>query len=151
MGLYEIKTGNKDILNKKISGQYVPECLLTNIIEWIKLPKSSVKEGVVYVVTTSFLQPNNLYKIGYTKNFEQRLKTFNQYRHSSEPQYFAVALYSTSNAKKLETTIHKILKNYRDEGEFFQLDITKIKQAFEGENCAKDKELAEKMNKVTVN
>jgi predicted GIY-YIG superfamily endonuclease len=146
MGLYEIKGGNKNVISAKTTGQYVPECLLPNIIEWIKLPKSSVKEGVVYVVTTSFLQPNNLYKIGYTKNFEQRLKTFNQYRHSSEPQYFAVALYSTSNSKKLETTIHKKLRNYRDEGEFFQLDLTKIKQAFEGENCD-----AEKMNKVAVN
>ncbi len=151
--IYEIRESNNDPINKQITGQYVPECLLPNIIEWIKSPISHIKEGVVYVVTTSFLRPNNIYKIGYTKNFEQRLDIFNAYRHSSEPQYFAVALYSTSNAKKLETTIYKKLKNYRDEGEFFQLEITTIKQAFEGEDCDEEEledELVEKLNECDL-
>ncbi|MGL5962694.1 MAG: KilA-N domain-containing protein [Cetobacterium sp.] len=150
--IYEIRESNNDVISKQITGQYVPDCLLPNIIEWLKSPTSTIKEGIVYIVTTSFLKPNNLYKIGYTKNFEHRLNTFNEYRHSSEPQYFVVALYSTSNARKLETTIHKKLRNYRDEGEFFQLELIKIKQAFEEEDCDEDEldELSEKLSECDV-
>jgi hypothetical protein len=133
--MYEIREQNNDPINKQITGQYVRESLLLNIIEWMKSTKSNNKEGFVYVVTTSFLQPKHLYKIGFTKNFEQRLDTFNAYRHSSEPQYFGVALYITPDAKKLETTIHKKLKDHRDEGEFFELELSLIKKAFEDEDC----------------
>ena len=97
--------------------------------------RTLVKEGFVYVVTTSYLESNDTYKIGYTKNFLQRLDTFNEYRHSSEPQYFIVAIYKTPDARSLETEIHKKLSEYRDEGEFFKCDIKTITRAFESENC----------------
>jgi hypothetical protein len=34
-GFYEIKTGNKDISNKKISGQYVQKEFILDIASWI--------------------------------------------------------------------------------------------------------------------
>jgi len=69
------------------------------------------------------------------KNLEKRLNTFNAYRHASEPHFFTVALYRTSNAKKLETSVHRKLNKYREEGEFFKVDLTYIKNVFEGEEC----------------
>jgi predicted GIY-YIG superfamily endonuclease len=99
------------------------------------LTLNPTKEGFVYVITTSYLESNDTYKIGYTKNFLQRLDTFNEYRHSSEPQYFATALYKTSDARTLEAGIHRKLACYRDEGEFFKCDIETIKEAFEAEEC----------------
>ncbi|QMS79342.1 hypothetical protein IIV6-T1_009 [Invertebrate iridescent virus 6] len=133
--LYEIKRDNNDEITKQITGTYLPKEFLQPIIDWIKTPSYTSKQGVVYVVTTSMLKFNNIYKIGYTKNFNRRLDTFNDYRHSSEPQFYAVALYNSNNAKKLETTIHKKLAKFRSEGEFFQCEIDHIKEQFKDEEC----------------
>ncbi|AAK82176.1 315L [Invertebrate iridescent virus Kaz2018] len=133
--MYEIKGDNKDQLVTQTTGTYAPIDFFEDIKRWIQLPKASSASGVVYVVTTSILQVHNVFKIGYTKNFEERLKTFNDYRHSLEPQFFAVAIYDTDNAKKLETTIHKKLKDFRSEGEFFQVELSVIKEAFLKEDC----------------
>jgi hypothetical protein len=39
------------------------------------------------------------------------------------------------NAKKLETTIHKKLKDFRSEGEFFECSLDDINDAFKDEEC----------------
>jgi T5orf172 domain/KilA-N domain len=133
--LYEVKGDNNNEVQKLITGQYAPQELLEDIIHWIKVKKTTNTEGVVYVVTTSSLIFNNVFKIGYTKNFQQRLDTFNDYRHSSEPQFFPVAIYNSSHAKQLETKIHRKLHTYRCEGEFFQHNLEDIKASFEDEEC----------------
>lgn len=160
--IYEIKGDNSNESVAQTTGQYVPEEMFEHIKHWIETPKASSTSGVVYVVTTSILQMHNIFKIGFTKNFEERLETFNDYRHSLEPQFFAVAIYETSNAKKLETLIHKKLKNYRSEGEFFELDLSFIKEAFLKEDCTLKEldyeedhnnsftDLTEKLKKLTV-
>lgn len=134
--MYEVRLTNNDDLNKLVTGQYLPQEFLQPLIDWIKLPKASSTQGVVYVITNSFLESDNIYyKIGYTKNFQQRLDTFNEYRHSREPQFYPVALFSTSDAKKLETTVHKKLKDFRSEGEFFECNLSVINEAFKDEEC----------------
>jgi KilA-N domain/Meiotically up-regulated gene 113 len=132
---YEIKGDNKNKLIAQTTGQYLPPELLDDVIHWIKTPRSNNKEGVVYIITTSSLIFNNVFKIGYTKNFGQRLDILNDYRHSSEPQFFPVAVYTSVTAKQLETKIHRKLHAYRCEGEFFQHDLEAIKSSFEDEEC----------------
>lgn len=133
--IYEVKGDNNNKLVAQTTGQYLPQELLDDVVHWIKTPRSNNKEGVVYVITTSSLLFNNVFKIGYTKNLSQRLDSFNEFRHSSEPQFFPVAVYSTFNAKQLETKIHRKLHAYRCEGEFFQHDLEAIKALFDDEEC----------------
>lgn len=131
---YEIKGGNNNDLIAKTTGTYVPFELFYDINNWIQLPRIIYTIGAVYIITTPILQQHNVFKIGYTKNFEEKLKIFNNDRHSLE-RYFPVAIYDTTNAKRLETAIHTKLKEYRSEGEFFKADITLITNAFINEEC----------------
>lgn len=127
---YEIKSNNE-----LITGNYISKELLQSFIEWVYLPLISMRKELVYIITTTMLKFNNIYKIGYTKNVEYTLKLFNEYRHSSEPQFYSVALYKSYNAKNLETAIHKKLIKFRLEDGFFQCDIEHIKEQFKNENC----------------
>jgi hypothetical protein len=77
---------------------------------------------LVYIATSKHLQPQNVYKIGYTRNdISVRLKELNITAHAKEYLLFAYYTFPTSFAEKLEKYLHRYFQSQRLLGEFFKL------------------------------
>ncbi|CCV02430.1 BRO-like protein [Armadillidium vulgare iridescent virus] len=86
--------------------------------------------GFVYVISTNTYISKNIYKIGCTKNLERRLKTMNATRLYDD-RFFIKMFWETKNYFDLETGIHNLLKEYRQNNEFFNCSFEKIEEAVE--------------------
>uniref|UniRef100_V5GSQ5 Putative KilA-N domain-containing protein n=1 Tax=Anoplophora glabripennis TaxID=217634 RepID=V5GSQ5_ANOGL len=99
-----------------ISGTYLHPTMLGEVIQWIWLSRTEENGGYVYIATTMKYGARNVYKVGYTKDPEQRLKEFNNYRANFD-LFFYVDLTRVSSAKESETAVHQTLESYRVEKE----------------------------------
>ncbi len=84
--------------------------------------------GCVYIITTQLYEPLDIYKIGCTKDINRRLKTMNASRTSFD-KFFIVNQIQTFHYFKLEQGLHKLLKKYRLNNEFFQCNVNIIENA----------------------
>ena len=125
-------------LNKKIG-----------ILENNKKQIPKIQKGIIYVLKTD-LDIDNLYKIGRTKKFKNRINTHN----SSHPENVNIALvFETKNINEVENCVKAVLKTkrYRKRKEFYQIDIDSLKKILEGcetvSLIAKGKIVPEKFDK----
>lgn len=83
-----------------------------------KEPKEYKNKGYVYI-----MESNKKYKIGFSKDVEQRLKQLNN-------RPFPVRILATSGylerPMKLEKQIHEFLEEYKIDGEWFDLPISVV-------------------------
>lgn len=108
-----------DDLNKKIG-----------ILENNQKTIPQTKKGVIYVLKTN-LDIDDLYKIGRTKKFKNRLNTHN----SSHPDNVNIALvFETKYINEVENCVKAVIKSkrYKKRKEFYQIDIDSLKQILEG-------------------
>lgn len=87
-----------------------------------------MEAGFVYIITTKLYEPLDIFKIGCTKNIDQRLKGMNATRTVFD-KFYAVNTIKTFHYFKLEQGLHKILSRYRLNNEFFQCTIQTIDEA----------------------
>jgi predicted GIY-YIG superfamily endonuclease len=110
-------------LNKKVA-KYEKELKPT--------PKQN-EGGTIYVLkTTETIE--NVYKIGKTENFKNRLKT----HQSSHPDKLDIAyVYNTDMINEVENCIKNLLKDkaYRKRKEFYEIDIDILKQLIKNCEC----------------
>jgi len=78
----------------------------------------NLKEYVYLMVNIE----TSLIKIGYSKNPKYREKTL----QSQEPQVHLIACWNTKRI--VETELHRMFKNERKRGEYFKLDINKLRE-----------------------
>lgn len=122
---YKIKCGPRNVLDNQISGTYIPLELLEEIKDWMK----HANKGYVYVVTNDYLQPQNIYNIGFERNIERRMKAFNKYRQF-EPQFYHILLFESENAQDLKTELHSNLKTFALGDDFFKVSSNHIVNTF---------------------
>ena len=107
---------------------YIIEALnnKVGVLENNQKPINNTKEGVIYVLNTDF-NIVDLYKIGKTKKFKERIRTHN----SSHIDNVNVAfIYETKNVDTVEKCLKAILesKQYRKRKEFYQIDLDVLKE-----------------------
>lgn len=90
--------------------------------------------GYVYVISTPFYLKNNVFKIGCTKNLMKRLKTLNSTRFvdndkNYNDEFFVKMFWMTKHYFELESGLHRILKDYRKNNEFFKCSYDEIERA----------------------
>lgn len=91
---------------------------------------SKTQKGIIYVLKTN-LDIEDLYKIGRTKKFKNRINTHN----SSHPNNVSISLvFETKNINEVENCIKAVLKTkkYRKRKEFYQIDVDSLKKILEG-------------------
>ncbi len=71
----------------------------------------------IYLIRCS---ENSFYKIGISKNVEQRLK---QIQTSSPDKVYLVHKYESSYASKIERALHNFYKSYHRNNEWFELSL----------------------------
>ncbi len=106
-------------LNKKIG-----------VLENNQKPVINTKKGVIYVLQTD-LEIEDIYKIGKSKAFKNRIKTHN----SSHIDNVKVKhVYETNNIDAVEGCLKVMLKQYqyKKRKEFYQVDLDVIKQLLNG-------------------
>jgi len=86
--------------------------------------------GSVYVITTDVYEQKDIYKIGCTKNLDQRLTAINATRIKDD-SFRVVFIYESINYFDVEQSIHRALAGYRLNNEFFQCPLETIKRAIE--------------------
>lgn len=93
-----------------------------DILSIVATYKDKIQQGGVYVVKNNL---NNKYKIGYTSNFEKRLKQLKtSFIHIGMEHDLSVVrlIYCFDDfAFNLEQKLHKLLGEYRDIGEWFSI------------------------------
>lgn len=82
-------------------------------------------KGLVYVISTNTYFEQNIFKIGFTKCIEKRLKQFNNTR-TAEDHFFLCFKHDTISYKELETLVHRNLEPYKLKNELFQLPLHEI-------------------------
>lgn len=90
-------------------------------------------EGVIYVLKTNE-DIENVYKIGRTKNFNERLKT----HQSSHPEKLEIAyVFKTDMIEEVEKCLKLALENkrYRKRKEFYEIEIDILKGLIKNCNC----------------
>lgn len=104
-----------EALNKKI-----------NILENNQKPIQDNKNGVIYVLKTDY-DIVNLYKIGKTKKFKERIRTHNS---SHIDNVNIVHIYETNNIDAVETCLKGVLMStqYKKRKEFYEIDLDVLKK-----------------------
>ena len=92
-------------------------------------PKVNPKSGVIYVFKTD-KNIDDMYKIGKSKKFKNRLKSHNSSHHDDVE---LILIYETKDPDKIESCLKVMLKEkqYRKRKEIYQVDIDLIKQVLE--------------------
>ena len=110
-------------LNKKVS-KYEHE---------LKPDEIKNESGCIYVLKTQETL-ENVYKIGKTENFKNRLKT----HQSSHPEKLEIAyVYETDKINQVESCLKNLLKDkaYRKKREFYEIDIDILKSLIKNCEC----------------
>lgn len=104
-----------EALNKKI-----------NILENNQKQIQDNKNGVIYVLKTDY-DIVNLYKIGKTKKFKERIRTHNS---SHIDNVNIVHIYETNNIDAVETCLKGVLMStqYKKRKEFYEIDLDVLKK-----------------------
>ncbi len=104
-----------EALNKKI-----------DILENNQKPISDTKSGIIYILKTD-KNIIDLYKIGKTKKFKERIRTHNS---SHIDNVDIVHIYETNYINEVEKCLKNILttKQYRKRKEFYQIDLDVLKE-----------------------
>jgi len=104
-----------DALNKKV-----------DILENNMKPMPNNKNGVIYVLKTDH-NITDLYKIGKTKKFKERIRVHN---NSHIDNVDIVHIYETNYIDEVEKCLKNVLasKQYRKRKEFYQIDIDVLKE-----------------------
>lgn len=89
-------------------------------------------KGYLYVLSNRYLEENNRYSIGYSRNVHKKLELINATRHFSEYLYIKL-LYASDDVKKLEEEIYTKLEQYKENGSFFKCNLDIIKACFSTE------------------
>jgi hypothetical protein len=89
-------------------------------------PKININSGVIYILKTD-LDIKNVYKIGKSKKFKERLNTHNS---SHVDNVKVILIYETDNIDGVERCLKAVLKGhaYRKRKEFYQLNIDLLKE-----------------------
>ena len=89
-------------------------------------PISDTKSGVIYVLKTDY-NIIDLYKIGKTKKFKERIRTHNS---SHIDNVDIVHIYESNYIDEVEKCLKNVLvsKQYRKRKEFYQVDLNTIKE-----------------------
>jgi len=107
--------------------QYIIEGLNNkiDILENNMKPISDTKSGVIYVLKTDY-NIIDLYKIGKSKKFKERIRTHNS---SHIDNVDIVHIYETKYIDEVEKCLKNVLlsKQYRKRKEFYQVDLDTIK------------------------
>ena len=104
-----------DALNKKVG-----------ILKDNQKPKININSGVIYILKTD-LDIENIYKIGKSKKFKNRLNTHNS-THVDNVK--VVLIYETDDIDGVERCLKAILKGheYRKRKEFYEINIDLLKE-----------------------
>lgn len=81
--------------------------------------------GFVYVITTRLYEKEGIYKIGCTKNLENRLKSLNGSRLKGD-KYYVKVNWRTFDYFKLESVLHNLLSLYKLHNEFYKCSLDTI-------------------------
>lgn len=117
-----------------ISGIYLNIFFIKFIYEWMNAEPDM--SGYVYIITNKEFENNNLFMIGYAKNFVRKMSELNK-NMKFFTKFHTVILYESFNAKLLETKIHTQLKEYKTSDGCFMCDLNTIKEKFANETCIK--------------
>lgn len=92
-------------------------------------PKVNPKSGVIYVFKTD-KSIDDMYRIGKSKKFKNRLKSHNSSHHDDVE---LILIYETKDQDKVESCLKVMLKEkqYRKRKEIYQIDIDLLKQVLE--------------------
>jgi len=103
-----------EALNKKV-----------NVLEYNQKPISNTKSGIIYILKTD-KDIIDLYKIGKTKKFKERIRTHNS---SHIDNVDIVHIYESDYIDEVEKCLKNILstKQYRKRKEFYQIDLDILK------------------------
>jgi len=104
-----------DALNKKV-----------NILENNQKPIPNNKSGIIYILKTEH-DIINLYKLGKTKKFKERIRTHNS---SHVDNVDIVHIYETNYIDEVEKCLKNVLstKQYKKRKEFYQIDLDILKE-----------------------
>jgi phage anti-repressor protein len=96
------------------------------ILENNQKPISNTKNGIIYVLKTDY-DIINLYKIGKTKKFKERIRTHNS---SHIDNVDIVHIYETDHIDEVEKCLKNILitKQYKKRKEFYEIDLDTLKE-----------------------
>ena len=121
-----------EALNKKV-----------NILENNQKPIPNNKSGIIYVLKTDH-DIVNLYKLGKTKKFKERIRTHNS---SHIDNVDIVHIYETNYIDEVEKCLKNVLltKQYRKRKEFYQIDLDVLKELIQ--TCDKMSLKVRKSNK----
>ena len=104
-------------------------CIPPNAQNFIPTQKNKINNSkYVYVIKGSRINPTESnYKIGITNNIKERVETL---QTSSPDKLELLFKHRTTEADKLEKSLHKFFKYYRirENGEWFQFEDTKISE-----------------------
>lgn len=97
-----------------------------NKLETNQKPIINTNSGVIYIMKTDE-NIENVYKIGKTKKFKDRLKTHNS---SHVDNIEILFIYETNDINQVENCLKSILKNkqYRKRKEFYEIDLNLLKE-----------------------
>jgi phage anti-repressor protein len=93
-------------------------------------PKVDIKKGVIYILKTD-LGIEDVYKIGKSKKFKERLTTHNS---SHVDNVKVVLIYEAEDIDGVERCLKAVLKGhqYKKRKEFYSINIDKLKELLEG-------------------
>ena len=96
-----------------------------NILENNQKPIPNNKNGIIYVLKTDY-DIVNLYKIGKTKKFKERIRTHNS---SHIDNVDIVHIYETNYIDEVEKCLKNVLssKQYKKRKEFYEIDLDVLK------------------------
>ena len=97
-----------------------------NKLETNQKPIVNINSGVIYIMKTDE-NIENVYKIGRTKKFKDRLKTHNSSHVDNVEILF---IYETNDINQVENCLKTILKTkqYRKRKEFYEIDLNLLKE-----------------------
>lgn len=95
-----------------------------------KIRRPLPEVAVVYII----LLANGLVKIGYSSDFNRRLKEIRKETKLEVVDFFTTNFMSLEEARKLEATLKAKFFDYLVSGEFFNVDFQTLKAALGGES-----------------
>lgn len=83
--------------------------------------------GYLYIISTNMYLKDNIHKIGFTRHLEKRLKIINSTRILDD-KFFIEQVWKTKHYSMIEANLHKILKNYKVNNEFYKCEVVQIEE-----------------------
>jgi hypothetical protein len=111
VGMIEVKKGGGDLSFK---GTWIHQDLLEEYFKWLANSETVVQPDGLYLI-----QAGEFTKIGISQNIEKRIKSM----ETDNPLEIELLFYKKmENVRKVESFLHKQLKEYNVKNEWFKLD-----------------------------